>query len=228
MINVIKRLDPALLVAAGDVSAVHAVEDLPTLTIKCSKPPEDLDSNTMETGVDHRPDEDSLIYGFFTSGTTGQPKCALNIHRGLVNRIDYMTQQFGPGRTTLLNSSHVFDSSLWQILWPIATGGTVAIPKRSGPLDLNGTIESIARWQVHMTDFVPSIFEVLVHAVECDPAKKAAQLKSLETVIIGGEEANADVVRRFQARMATPMVRLIGYRADRRRFQSMPQSDHRC
>src|SRR3546814_15484741 len=79
-----------------------------------------------------------------------------------------MTQQFGSRRTTLLNSSHAFDSSLWQILWPIATGGTVAIPERSGPLDLTGTIESISRWRVEMTDFVPSIFEALVHAVEFD------------------------------------------------------------
>src|SRR3546814_14648031 len=108
-----------------------------------------------------------------------------------------MTQQFGSRRTTLLNSSHAFDSSLWQILWPIATGGTVAIPKRSGPLDLTGTIESISRWRVEMTDFVPSIFEALVHAVECDLARKANQLRSLDAVIIGGEEANADVVRRF-------------------------------
>src|SRR3546814_18568253 len=76
------------------------------------------------------------------------------------------TQQFGSRRTTLLNSSHAFDSSLWQILWPIATGGTVAIPERSGPLDLTGTIESISRWRVEMTDFVPSIFEALVPAVE--------------------------------------------------------------
>src|SRR3546814_14993823 len=106
-----------------------------------------------------------------------------------------MTQQVGSRRTTLLNSSHAFDSSLWQILWPIATGGTVAIPERSGPLDLTGTIESISRWRVEMTDFVPSIFEALVHAVECDLARKANQLRSLDAVIIGGEEANADVVQ---------------------------------
>src|SRR3546814_11880602 len=83
------------------------------------------------------------------------------------------------------------------MLWPIATGGTVAIPERSGPLDLTGTIESISRWRVEMTDFVPSIFEALVPAVECDLARKANQLRSLDAVIIGGEEANADSVRRF-------------------------------
>src|SRR3546814_11036902 len=110
---------------------------------------------------------------------TGVQTCALpislNIHRGLVNRIDYMTQQFGSRRTTLLNSSHAFDSSLWQILWPIATGGTVAIPERSGPLDLTGTIESISRWRVEMTDLVPSIFEAVVHAVECALARRSEE-----------------------------------------------------
>src|SRR3546814_17541612 len=101
------------------------------------------------------------------------------------------------------------------MLWPIATGGTVAIPERSGPLDLTGTIESISRWRVEMTDFVPSIFEALVHAVECDLARKANQLRSLDAVIIGGEEANADVVRRFHD--ALPWIAEIGRASCRER-----------
>src|SRR3546814_8351903 len=58
-----------------------------------------------------------------------------------------------------------------------------------------------------MTDFVPSIFEALVHAVECDLARKANQLRSLDAVIIGGEEANADVVRRFHD--ALPWIEVV-------------------
>src|SRR3546814_6610061 len=68
-------------------------------------------------------------------------------------------------------------------------------------------MESISRWRVEMTDFVPSIFEALVHAVECDLARKANQLRSLDAVIIGGEEANADVVRRFHD--ALPWIEVV-------------------
>jgi non-ribosomal peptide synthetase component F len=52
-----------------------------------------------------------LIYGFFTSGSTGLPKCALNRHLGLLNRFLYMTRRFGGGHVVLQNSPHVFDSS---------------------------------------------------------------------------------------------------------------------
>ena len=34
-----------------------------------------------------------LVYGFFTSGSTGVPKCALNHHAGLANRFRYMTRR---------------------------------------------------------------------------------------------------------------------------------------
>lgn len=205
--GIVQRLDPALVVAAGDVPTVDTAKQFKTLSLKISGFSVDSSLTLERPEADQSPSPDALVYGFFTSGTTGQPKCALNMHRGLVNRIDYMTQQFGLGKTTLLNSSHVFDSSLWQILWPIMTGGKVVIPKRSGPLDIGGTIESIARWRVQMTDFVPSIFEALVHSVECDQVRKGDLLASLEVVIVGGEEANADVVRRFKD--ALPWVEVV-------------------
>src|SRR3546814_11838117 len=68
-------------------------------------------------------------------------------------------------------------------------------------------MECTSRWLVEMTDFVPSIFEALVHAVECDLARKANQLRSLDAVIIGGEEATADVVRRFHD--ALPWIEVV-------------------
>ena len=34
------------------------------------------------------------IYGFYTSGTTGLPKCAINLHGGLLNRFGVMTRRF--------------------------------------------------------------------------------------------------------------------------------------
>src|SRR3546814_17497514 len=128
------------------------------LRIGCGDPPTDMDPIVVGGGG-YYPPADSLVYGFLTSGTTGEPKCALNIHRGLVNRIDYMTQKFGSRRTTLLNSSHAFASSLWQILWQIATGGNVALPERSCQLDLTGTYKSFTHWREKMREYVASNIE---------------------------------------------------------------------
>ncbi len=141
-----------------------------------------------------RPAADDLIYGFFTSGSTGTPKCALNQHRGLLNRFQYMTREFGSdGQVVLQNSNHIFDSSIWQFLWPLTMGGQVVIPDRHGLLDLERTIEIIARYRVTMTDFVPSIFNTLTAMLTAEPGL-ASRLASLRRVLIGGEEADAAAV----------------------------------
>src|SRR5262249_29458552 len=150
---------------------------------------------------------DDLIYGFFTSGSTGIPKCALNYHRGLMNRFCYMSWHFREcGRKTiLLNSRHVFDSAVWQLLWPLTIGGEVIIPSQAGHLNLARAIDIIHRYAVTMTDFVPSIFNILAELAEADPAV-ATKLAPLRWLLIGGEEINVKAVAKF--RRVLPHVRL--------------------
>ncbi|MCI0384304.1 amino acid adenylation domain-containing protein [Streptomyces sp. CNQ085] len=143
-----------------------------------------------------RPGRTDLAYGFFTSGTTGLPKCTLNVHRGLLNRFLHMTRRFGAGHVALQNSRSVFDSSLWQLLWPLTMGGSVVMPHRDGLLDLERTVDQIGRHGVTITDFVPSIFTVLVDLLASDPALVRAA-GSLRQVLLGGEAINVEAVRRF-------------------------------
>ncbi|WP_101256733.1 non-ribosomal peptide synthetase [Streptomyces barkulensis] len=143
-----------------------------------------------------RPGRTDLAYGFFTSGTTGLPKCTLNVHRGLLNRFLYMTRRFGAGHVALQNSRSVFDSSLWQLLWPLTMGGSVVMPRRDGLLDLERTVDQIGRHGVTITDFVPSIFTVLVDLLASDPALVRAA-GSLRHVLLGGEAINVEAVRGF-------------------------------
>lgn len=140
-----------------------------------------------------------LIYGFFTSGSTGLPKCALNRHHGLLNRFLYMTRRFGAQADDVIlqNSKHVFDSSIWQLLWPLTKGARVVIPRPAGLLDLDTTIDTIERHGVTMTDFVPSIFNALVTLIADDPVT-TARLRSLRQLLIGGEEINVRAVQTFR------------------------------
>jgi len=141
-----------------------------------------------------------LCYGFFTSGTTGTPKCALNRHGGLANRLRFMTRWFGAtgDDVVLQNSKHTFDSSLWQLLWPLITGGRTVLPAAGEFLNLQQTIDTIAEHQVTTTDFVSSIFNALVAIVDGnEPAQR--KLSSLRYLIVGSEEINARAVRRMRA-----------------------------
>lgn len=138
-----------------------------------------------------------LAYGYYTSGSTGRPKCALNAHHGLLNRFQTMSRRFqDDGAVVLQNSRHVFDSSLWQLLWPLTAGNQVVIPIREGILDLTETVATIAEHGVTMTDFVPSVFNTLVAVLESDE-QMAQRLSSLRRVLIGGEEASARAVATF-------------------------------
>ncbi len=190
------------------------LSDVRPKVVLCSAPWESLSGIEVPTRlVDHRglaerqdghfgppAGMDDLIYGFYTSGSTGMPKCTLNIHHGLLNRFLYMSRRYrSEGRDVVLqNSRHVFDSSIWQLLWPLTNGSRVVIPKREGILDLAQTIEIIHKHQITMTDFVPSIFNAMVELIESDGAQ-AQKLVSLRQLLIGGEEISPKAVQRFRA-----------------------------
>lgn len=150
---------------------------------------------------------EDLAYGFFTSGSTGKPKCCLNIHKGLANRFTVMSDTFGlkPGEAVLQNSKHTFDSSLWQILWPLCVGGKVVIPNRDGILDIPETIQTICDENIVMTDFVPSIFDVFLSHVEKSP-EIANKLRFMRHVLVGGEEVSAKIINR--SKDALPWIRI--------------------
>ncbi|MEP7024333.1 MAG: AMP-binding protein, partial [Actinomycetota bacterium] len=111
-----------------------------------------------------------LIYGVFTSGSTGPPKCALNTHGGLANRLAFMSRYLAAtgDEVVLQNSRPTFDSAFWQMFWPLTTGGRCIIPPPGDFLNLEHTIDTIAAHGVTCTDFVPSIFNTLVSLADGD------------------------------------------------------------
>ncbi|MES2941124.1 MAG: amino acid adenylation domain-containing protein [Pseudomonadota bacterium] len=158
-----------------------------------------LQPSARRPGVEVRPDD--AIYGIFTSGTTGLPKCAINNHRGLSNRLRFMTRYFHGGRDTgcvLQNSKHIFDSSVWQLFWPLSYGGEVVIPQTGAFLDLEATLRTIERHRVSMTDFVPSVFNQVVELAERDAAMRQ-RLSTLRELVVGGEEITPRMVHKLRA-----------------------------
>jgi len=190
--KLLRDTDPKAVIVAD---AELVPKDLRDRLVRCD---DDGHGDPPPAGVREEVLPTDLIYGIPTSGSTGPPKCSLNIHRGLVNRFQYMTRRYrsGPSEVSLQNSRPAFDSSLWQLLWPLTNGAKVVIPRSSKQLDLAHTIELIERHQVTMTDFVPSVFNTLVRQLEQDP-EEVARLSSLRNLLIGGEEINPTYCRRF-------------------------------
>ncbi|MBZ4018718.1 non-ribosomal peptide synthetase [Streptomyces purpurogeneiscleroticus] len=181
-----------LLSPGGPRGAWHGI---PALTVDARR-----SAAGPKAPVDGPAGPEGLAYGFYTSGSTGTPKCALNLHRGLVNRLHHMSRRFLDAQErpiVLQNSRHTFDSSLWQLLWPLSCGGRVVIPERRGLLDLPGTVAVIDRHRVTMTDFVPTILGALVELLISRP-ELIPRLSSLRTLLVGGEEINHGSVRALQ------------------------------
>ncbi|HET6256497.1 MAG TPA: amino acid adenylation domain-containing protein [Puia sp.] len=142
---------------------------------------------------------DDLLYGFFTSGSTGMPKCALNTQKGAVNRFMYMDKVFRIRQdddVILQNSNTSFDSSLWQLLWPLLSGCKIVIPRRKNYIDIDYTLQLIAKHRVTMTDFVPSVFNLMLCKLEAN-FRLTEMLASMKAVLVGGEAFSAKFISRF-------------------------------
>lgn len=149
-----------------------------------------------------------LVYGYFTSGTTGTPKCAMNRHGGLTNRLLYMRRYFGTPdgeEVVLQNSNHTFDSSLWQLFLPLITGGRCVLPVQGEFLNLQHAIETIAEYGVTAADFVSSVFNALAAIVDGDE-EALGKLSSLRRLIVGSEPLNPDAVHRMMAQLPNLQV----------------------
>lgn len=142
--------------------------------------------------------EDSLFV-IYTSGSTGEPKGAINKHRGIVNRFLYMNKRYGCTNddVILLTSNHVFDASVWQMFWPLINRAKTIIPRPTDNFDLELMVSLIEKHKVTVTDFVPSVFNLLVDLLEENETLRK-QLVTLRQLLIGGEAMRSKYIYKFK------------------------------
>ncbi|HEX3128096.1 MAG TPA: non-ribosomal peptide synthase/polyketide synthase [Thermoanaerobaculia bacterium] len=142
-------------------------------------------------------DPDSLAYMIYTSGSTGRPKGALNAHRGIVNRILWMQQEYGltPDDRVLQKTPFSFDVSVWEFFWPLIVGARLVVARPGGHQDPAWLVETIQRGRITTLHFVPSMLQVFVEQPGIE------QCTSLRKVMASGEALPADLVNRFFARL---------------------------
>ncbi|HVG20293.1 MAG TPA: amino acid adenylation domain-containing protein, partial [Blastocatellia bacterium] len=148
------------------------------------------------------------IYVIYTSGSTGIPKGVVVAHRGITNRFLWMNQHLGAeaADAALQTTRHVYDSAVWQLMWPLINGGKTVIPSDRDELNADHLVNLIEQHSVTIADFVPSVFNALVPQLITD--KRAEQaLQTLRVIIIGGEEITPATTYKFMERY--PWVRVV-------------------
>jgi amino acid adenylation domain-containing protein/non-ribosomal peptide synthase protein (TIGR01720 family) len=141
---------------------------------------------------------DTLAYAIFTSGSTGRPKGALNAHRGILNRLQWMQRAYplGAGDRVLQKTPFSFDVSVWEFFWPLMFGATLVVAKPDGHKDPAYLAALIEEQKITTTHFVPSMLKAFVDDLV------AARCPSLTRVFCSGEALPASLVDAFFTRIA--------------------------
>jgi amino acid adenylation domain-containing protein len=151
-------------------------------------------------------DADNLAYVIYTSGSTGRPKGTMNSHRGIVNRLLWMQEQYRltPEDRVLQKTPFSFDVSVWELFWPLMTGARLVMAIPGGHQDPAYLAATIAAEGITTVHFVPSLLRVFVDV----PGIEACT--SLRQVMASGEALPLDLVRRFQERLGAALHNLYG------------------
>jgi amino acid adenylation domain-containing protein/FkbM family methyltransferase len=148
----------------------------------------------------------SLAYMIYTSGSTGKPKGAMNTHRGIVNRLLWMQDQYvlTEADTILQKTPFSFDVSVWEFFWPLLAGARLLVAKPGGHRDPAYLVDIIEEDRVTVLHFVPSMLRVFLE----QPGVK--RCLSLRHVICSGEALSYDLQEQFFKLLPAQLHNLYG------------------
>jgi amino acid adenylation domain-containing protein/non-ribosomal peptide synthase protein (TIGR01720 family) len=145
---------------------------------------------------------ENLAYVIYTSGSTGVPKGVPVSHQRLVYSTvaRYHFYERAVDRFLML-SSFTFDSSVAGIFWTLCQGGVLVLPPQRIEQDTQQLAATIAVHQISHILMLPSLYAILLEQAD------TAQLASLQTVIVAGEECRRGLVDRHYTQL--PQAALV-------------------
>lgn len=98
-----------------------------------------------------------------TSGASGKPKGVAMTQVGIANMIQGMMalHQLERGERVLAATSLCFDMALSEILWPLCSGGTLALTEYAHDKPVNRIAKAIDTWKINVLIATPTTWERL-------------------------------------------------------------------
>ena len=147
------------------------------------------DGGNFDNGAGSR----NAAYVIFTSGSTGKPKGVVNEHRGIVNRLMWMQDEYplDCDDRVLQKTPFSFDVSVWEFFWPLQVGAKLVVAKPGGHKDSAYLVDRICKAGITTLHFVPSMLQMFLEE------KDANACDSIRRVICSGEALTVELQRRF-------------------------------
>jgi natural product biosynthesis luciferase-like monooxygenase protein/amino acid adenylation domain-containing protein len=162
-----------------------------------------------EDDLNRSPSPDDLAYVIYTSGSTGQPKGAMLEHRGIVNRICWMKEEYGFNETdkTLQKTPFVFDVSVWEYFMTLCFGAELVLCTDEAVIDPYLMINEIKSYGITTLHFVPSVFRIFLNELGEKDRKKLA---SIRRIFSSGEALSVTSVKQHHKKIGTELHNLYG------------------
>ena len=151
-------------------------------------------------------DPEHLAYVIYTSGSTGQPKGVAIRHRALGNHMQWMRGQLPLTATdrVLQKTAFSFDASVWEFWLPLMGDAQLVMAPPSLSQDWASLWPLVAAQQISVLQLAPSLLQGVL------PQADAAQLRSLNYVLAGGEALKASLVTQLDAVWQGTLINLYG------------------
>jgi amino acid adenylation domain-containing protein len=152
---------------------------------------------------------DGIAYVIYTSGSTGDPKGAMLRHRGVVNRIHWMWNEYGFSDTdsVLQKTPNTFDVSVCEIFMPLCFGCRLILCERETIYNPEMVMSLVNHHRVTTVCFVPSMYHAFLHFLEDTHLKS---LVSMKRVVVSGEALKPETADLHYSKFNFPLHNLYG------------------
>ncbi|OZC99400.1 hypothetical protein CH275_22590 [Rhodococcus sp. 06-235-1A] len=195
-----------ILTASRDQFATDS--GVPVISVTADAPSAEAGRALLDSERSATPQPSDIAYVIFTSGSTGKPKGVAVSQEAIVNRLEWMQDEYGLNvdDVVMQKTPATFDVSVWEFFWALRVGARVVLARPDGHRDPSYLADLAAEQRVSTMHFVPSMLSVfaadLLSGNVSDPAVserggvRAVSLPSLRLLFASGEALPASTAAR--------------------------------